>query len=89
MDTDELLSEDKNQQCDNIYRARRKLLPPLPRNINEVHNYLETTLIKTNKKEEHFLLTNNKTDHIIVISTIENLQFLCSLETIYVDGTFE
>jgi len=61
----------------------------LPKNINEKYDYLETIDLITNTKKENFLLINNKTDHIIIFSTMTNLNFLYSLESIYVDGTFE
>jgi len=61
----------------------------LPKNIDRIHAYLETIDLITSTKKENSLLKNNKTDHIIIFSTITNLNFLCSLESIYVDGTFE
>lgn len=87
--TDLLLLNDVNQLRDSVYRARRQILPVLPKNMNEVHDYLETNDIITNTKKENFLLINNKIDYIIIFSTMTNLKFLCSLESIYVDGTFE
>lgn len=54
VDTDLLLLNYISQLRNNVYRARRQILPILPKNINEVHDYLETNDIITNTKKENF-----------------------------------
>lgn len=71
----------------NIYHIRRQVFPKLPKNIQELHIALDSFNQKTNKEEE-FLLVNNREQHIIMFSCKTNLNFLCDLDTIYVDGTF-
>lgn len=79
------------QDLDNIrksvYRSRRSVLPILPRSLEDVHDALESSVIKTNKDED-FLLVNNRNLNIILFSCRTNLQYLCSRPKIYVDGTF-
>lgn len=43
---------------------------------------------KTNKNES-ILLDNSHETNIIGFSTLSNLQVLCDLDTIFVDGTFK
>lgn len=52
MDTDVLLLEDINQLRDNVYRARRKMLPSLPTDIIEVYDYLLGMIIKEHFKKQ-------------------------------------
>jgi hypothetical protein len=72
----------------NMYVARRSTLPPMPKNIQGVHNALNTVLMKTVRNEE-FLLVNDIDSNIIIFSCYTNLNFLCSVETWYMDGTFQ
>lgn len=37
---------------------------------------------------EQFILSNNKDTHIVVFSYVTNLKFLCSIEKVLADGTF-
>lgn len=71
---------------ENMYNARRKLMPSLPRNIEEVHKTLDILQPKTNKNEE-FLLENF--DNIVIFTTRMNLQCLCKSDVLYLDGTFD
>jgi hypothetical protein len=65
----------------NMYVARRSTLPPMPRNIQDVHNALNTVLTKTVRNEE-FLLVNDIDSNIIIFSRYTNLNFLCSVENL-------
>jgi len=74
-----------------VYRSRKKTLPLLPKNLPEVHaalTNLDTSTIST-YKGENILLINDSILNIICFSTITNLEFLCTCEKIFVDGTFE
>jgi hypothetical protein len=72
----------------NIYAARRSILPPLPKNIGDVHDALNTMQVET-IKNDNFLLVNDSVTNIIIFSCFTNLQFLCSVNVLYVDGTFQ
>jgi hypothetical protein len=72
----------------NIYAARRSILPPLPKNIRDVHDALNTMQVET-IKNDNFLLVNDSVTNIIIFSCFTNLQFLCSVDVLYVDGTFQ
>lgn len=50
IDTDLLTLKGINQFCNNVYRAIRQSLPTLPKNINEVYNYLDIIASITNIK---------------------------------------
>lgn len=86
-DVDTLTTVDVNCLRKNIYHARRKDMPKLPMDIQQVHTALESRNVVTNRKEQ-FLLVNDKINNIVIFSCKTNLEFLCSLDTIYVDGTF-
>jgi len=40
-------------------------------------------------KGEDFLLVNNNKTNILGFSTVRNVQALCSLNTIFIDGTYK
>lgn len=69
-----------------IYGARRKILPPQPTNIKEVHDVLRSIDTKTNEGEQ-VLLINHSIKNCILFSCESNLQNLSSIYQIYVDGT--
>lgn len=71
-----------------IYRARRSILPPLPRTIQDVHRALDFSMCKTNKDED-FLLINNHDLNIVLFSCFTNLKYLCTRDKIFIDGTFQ
>lgn len=72
----------------NIHNARASVLPKLPNSLTEVHEVLKNIEIKTNK-DEYFLLVNNNETNILGFSTLSNLKIVCSLDSIFVDGTFK
>uniref|UniRef100_A0A6P7GMH4 Uncharacterized protein LOC114344197 n=1 Tax=Diabrotica virgifera virgifera TaxID=50390 RepID=A0A6P7GMH4_DIAVI len=80
-------TQDLSNIRDSIYRSRRKLLPPLPKNLDDVFDALATIEIKTSINED-FLLSLNKELGIVIFSCEKNLQFLCSETKFFCDGTF-
>ncbi|XP_025198937.1 uncharacterized protein LOC112597199 [Melanaphis sacchari] len=72
----------------NIYNARRKMVPPLPKTMEELQNSISNLNLKTDLNEQ-FLLINDPNCHIIIFSCDTNLKVLCESEIIYMDGTFE
>lgn len=70
-----------------MYRSRRAVLPRLPRNRSEVQEALNQLICNT-RKNEGFLLSNDKITNIIIFSCETNIRYLCSQSIIYVDGTF-
>lgn len=83
-----MMSSELEYLCRNIYIARRSVLPPLPKNQNDVCDTLLNLQPKTNKAED-FLSVVDKENGVIVFSCYTNLHFLCSVSTIYIDGTFQ
>lgn len=79
----------KDLECvrKNIYYARRKTLPAVPKSIMEVHTALDAMDLKTNKNED-FLLINDQTMNLVIFSCNSNLNYLCKSEILYMDGTF-
>ena len=72
----------------NIHKARSSQLPPLPTNIEETHEALSAVQVLTSLKEQ-FLLVNDSEKNIVMFSCKTNLQFLSSIDVLYVDGTFK
>jgi len=60
----------------------------LPSNIIEVHVTLNTSETVTSKNEP-FVLINNQEKYVIIFSCMTNLIFVNTVDTIYVDGTFQ
>lgn len=71
-----------------MYNSRRSLQPKLPTSTKEVHELLENISVTTNKGE-NFVAVNDKVKNIVMFTCLSNLVFLCTLDTIYVDGKFK
>ena len=70
------------------YTIRRSIFPPLPTNIQEVHEALEK--INTSCVDgDNILLVNDKINNIVIFCARQNLEYLCSLVKAYMDGTFK
>lgn len=72
----------------NVYNARRKVIPSLPRNISEVHLIISELNLTTNKNEP-FVLINSEIDNIIVFSCGTNVRTAGASNHLYLDGTFD
>ncbi|XP_072377754.1 uncharacterized protein [Diabrotica undecimpunctata] len=73
-----------------IYNVRRKLLPVLPKTLEEVLESLEKLedpIITS--RNENILLVNDKSAKLTIISCETNLGHLCKCSRIYMDGTFK
>ncbi|KAF0686992.1 Uncharacterized protein FWK35_00038294, partial [Aphis craccivora] len=86
--TDSLTTTDISCIRKGIYAARRSILPKKPTNIQEVHSSLNSLEIKTFDNET-FLLVNDSNKNLVMFSCKKNLATLCTVKTIYVDGTFK
>ncbi|CAI6348167.1 unnamed protein product [Macrosiphum euphorbiae] len=84
----QLLTNDFSYIRRNLYNKKTKYHPPLPKNINEVHKALINMNITTNKNE-NLLLINDKETNIIIFTCLTNLKYLCSMEKVFMDGTFQ
>jgi hypothetical protein len=73
---------------DTIHRQRLKQTPKLPKCKEDVHDYLNSVIIKIDGKEEDFVLTNDKDKSIIVFTCQSNIDFMCRGDIFYADGTF-
>lgn len=83
--------EDVNCIKRNLYNYKRSKLPPLPKNIKDVHDALDALKIHT-LKGENFLLKNDRASNIIIFSNVSNLSFMCQaslVNPLYLDGTFQ
>ncbi|KAL4153054.1 hypothetical protein QTP88_000887 [Uroleucon formosanum] len=85
--TEQLQVSDVRNIKRNIYNARRKILPPFPKSIEEIQLLLDERGVQTNR-DELFLLINNKELKYIVFSCISNLKALALSKWLYIDGTF-
>lgn len=71
-----ITTKDVENMRKSIYRARRGVLPPLPRSIEDVHDALDSCECQTNKNK-NFLVKNNRNCNIILFSCKTNLTYLC------------
>ena len=85
-DVNTLTADDLNLIRKNLNYARRSVFY-IPKTINDLHDCSEKIDVNTNPNK-NFPLVNNKSDNMVLFSTISNLMFPCSLSTIFVDGTF-
>ncbi|KAF0756715.1 Uncharacterized protein FWK35_00015087 [Aphis craccivora] len=72
----------------NIHNVRYSKLSKLPTSLTQIHKTLKNMEFKTIKDEDFLLVNNNKTN-ILGFSTVRNVQALCSLNTIFIDGTYK
>jgi len=78
---------DVNYAKRNLYNARRKIIPKIPKNSFDVHNFLTETQCMTSRNE-NFLQYNSKENGIIIFCCKINFEAMCKTEIVYMDGTF-
>jgi hypothetical protein len=72
----------------NIHTARSSELLPLPTDIEETHEALNAVQVLSLK--DLFLFVNDsEKKNIVMFSSKTNLQFLSSIDVLYVEGTFK
>lgn len=84
---EEILSRDVDNIRRNMYNARRKIISTLPKSCEDVLECVRNLELKT-MKEENFVIDISDSEKIIIFSCFTNLHFLCSVEKIFMDGTF-
>lgn len=72
----------------NMYNARRKALPPLPKTRDEAIQNLLSMQIQT-LANEPFLEIVDEDSSIVVFTTVTNLRELCKIVRLFIDGTFD
>jgi hypothetical protein len=78
---------DINNIRKSIYRERRKVLPPIPKSLNEAIAQISDLAVLTNKNEQFKFVDH--LNNIILITCKSNLNFLYNYNTyIFGDGTF-
>ena len=86
LDSSGLLTLDGDDLVLLRHRVRQKVYPALPTTLAELHiNYLNPTT----RLEENFLLVNDTENHIVIFSTLKNMQHFATCDTILMDGTFD
>ncbi|XP_071173818.1 uncharacterized protein [Mytilus edulis] len=88
MDEANLKSEDIGSVSKAIYRKRRKSHPALPKSREETHQSLKKINIQSNKFE-NFVQFNDEQTGIIILTCPTNLECLCSVPEIFMDGTYK
>lgn len=87
--TAELGSDDLGRVRQNIYAARRTVLPTLPKSRNEVFDAVVNLSPKNRMRNEDFLCVADKNNGMIMLSCFTNLYLLCTCDTVYMGGTFQ
>lgn len=72
---DDIVTQDINCIRRNMYIARRKTLPAMPKNRKEELNYLAKAEIKTERRKKCVIDVSEK--EIVIFSCYANLSFLC------------
>jgi hypothetical protein len=65
------------------------VLPPVPKNIPDVHNAVDTVQHVTANRGEKFVLQNDRENHIIIIGSESDLNQLAAADVILMDGNFD
>ena len=71
-----------------LYRQKRKKYPALPKNRSDIHHALDHMTLETNKNEQ-FLLKNDHNSGVVIFGCTTNMQILCQVDEIFIDGTFK
>lgn len=71
----------------NLYRAKRKSIPRLPKSQQEVHETLNQISVISHKGE-NMIKINDIQNNIIAFSTNTNLEYLSTKSKFFGDGTF-
>ena len=71
-----------------VWYNRRKLLPPVPKNISDVHDAVDSVHHVTHRGEK-FVLQNDRANHMIILGCESNLKQLAAADVILMDGTFD
>lgn len=78
---------DLNYANRNLYNARRKRMPKIPKSSLDVHNFLSETQCLTSR-DENFLQYNSIEKGIFIFCCKINFEAMCKTEIAYMDGTF-
>jgi len=78
---------DVNYAKRNLFNARRKTIPKIPKSSFDVQNYFNETQCMTSKNE-NCLQYNSKENGIIIFCCKKNFEAMCKSEIVYVDGIF-
>ena len=70
-----------------VWENRRKVLPPLPRNLYDFHNAVDSVEHVTTNRGENFVLQNDRTNRMIILDSKSNLNQLSAADIILMDGT--
>lgn len=87
MDEKNLHQSDIKSVYKAIYRERRKRHPTLPKSRDDVHISLSNMAIETSKSDS-FLLVNDSDNGIVIFTCRANLECLCLVDELFMDGTF-
>jgi len=80
-------SNDVNLIRKSIYNERRKLLPTLPKSLEDALNFVSNSDILTYQNEKMTFVY--KQDEIIIVTCKKNIEFLCNhCDEYLADGTF-
>ena len=71
-----------------IYAARRSVLPIQPKNIKEVHRFLDSEAVD-DILDSSYILENDCKRNIVLLSSSANLKVLSKSTAWFVDGTFK
>ena len=84
-----LETNDFRNLAQSLYRERRKDLPKLPKNREDVHDALDVLELNTNK-DERFLARNSRETGIMIFTCVTNLKCLSDqIKEIFIDSTLK
>ena len=84
-----LETNDLRNLAQSLYRERRRDLPKLSKNREDVHDALDILDLNTNK-DERFMARNSRETGIVIFTFVTNLKCLSDqIKDIFIDGTFK
>jgi hypothetical protein len=67
---------------------RRKVLPPVPKNVSDVHNAVDSVEHLTQRGEK-FVPQNDRKCHVVILGCESSLNQLAAADFMSMDGTFD
>ena len=72
-----------------VWDSRRKVLPPVPKTVSDVHDAVDSVQHVTTHRGEKFVMQDDRENHMIILGCESNLNQLAAADVILMDGTFD
>jgi hypothetical protein len=72
-----------------VWDSRRKMLPPVPKTVSDVHDAVDSVEHVTTHRGEKFVMQDDRENHTIILGCESNLNQQAAVDVILMYGTFD